>query len=186
MKRIFIAIKIDPGPQFSGISSTLRSLLDKDNIAWVDPSNLHITLAFLGDTEEERISIASIILKRISNDFQRFRFNLRGTGIFRNFNDPRVIWCGIEQSIELMQLNNLIMKELMITGFKVEERQFKPHITIGRIKSIRNAGMLKSAIERFQSSFIQEVLVSEVILFESILKPSGPVYKPVGIFKLHI
>lgn len=184
MKRIFIAIKIDPEPLFISMNSTLRSLLANEKINWVDPANLHITLAFLGDIEDERITMTSIILKKICTDFREFRFILRGSGIFKNYNDPRVIWCGIDQSEEIITLNDKIMTGLIDAGFKFEERQFKPHITIGRIKMIRNKELLKEAVEKFQSTFKQEVFVREVILFESILKPSGPVYKPTGRFKL--
>jgi 2'-5' RNA ligase len=184
MKRMFIAVEVVPEPGFLSMNSTLRSLLGNEKITWTDPANLHITLAFLGDTEEERIAISGIILQRICKDFSEFRFNLRGTGIFKNHNDPRVIWCGIEQSKELVRLNDLIMIGLKDAGFNIEVRQFKPHITLGRIKLIRDTESLKAAIEQFHSTFIQEVFVQEVILFESILKPSGSVYKTSGRFKL--
>jgi len=184
MKRIFIAVKVDPEPLFLRINSTLKSLLKEERITWVDPSNLHITLAFLGDTEEEMITIAGILLKKVCIDFHRFSFNLLGTGIFRSYSDPRVLWCGIAQSQELVSLHKSIISGLTDAGFKMEERHFKPHITLGRIRSIRDNVILKRAVEQFQSTIIQKVFVSEVILFGSILKPSGPVYKPIGRFKL--
>lgn len=184
MKRTFIAIKVDPEPLFLNIDSTLKALLKEERITWVEPSNLHVTLAFLGDTEEVMINIASILLKKICTDVCEFSFNLQGTGVFRSYNDPRVFWCGIAHSQELINLNKQVMIGLADAGFRMEERYFKPHITLGRIKSIRDISRLKNAVDQFQSTLIQKVFVRDVILFESILKPSGPLYKPLGRFKL--
>ena len=103
---------------------------------------------------------------------------------FKIFRDPRVIWIGIENSEKLVNLFNAIKTGLDDTGFKTEDRPFRPHITIGRIKFLKNPAVTRTEIEKYRETEIQKVAVREVILFESILKPAGPVYKPVGIFKL--
>ncbi len=184
MRRIFIAIRIEPGETFSRMYSSLRSLLGNEKINWVNPEGIHLTLVFLGDTEEERIKVAGIVLKQKCTGFGEFSFTLEGTGVFGNFNNPRVIWTGIRNTEKLVELNKLIVEGLKDTGFKIEERQFRPHITLGRIKSIQNSAALQSTIERYKNTLIQEVQVKEVILFESILKPTGPVYRPVGKFQI--
>jgi 2'-5' RNA ligase len=184
MKRIFIAIKVDPGQSLMRIYSSLRSLLGSEKIKWTDPANIHLTLAFLGDTADDLISVAGIILKQKCAGFGDFKFNLNGAGVFKNYRDPRVIWIGIEPNENLIQLNDRILTGLKDAGFKLEDRQFRPHITLGRIKSIKNPDALRSALGEYQESQIQEVHVKEVILYESILKPTGPVYKPIGNFSL--
>ena len=184
MKRIFIAIKIEPENTFLRIHSSLKAILGNEKINWVDPSNIHLTLAFLGDTEEERIKVAAIMLKQKCTGFGEFEFTLEGTGVFKDLRDPRVIWLGINESDKLTRLYEEIKLGLTDTGFQTEDRPFRPHITIGRIKFIKNTDALKAAIEKYRDSEIQKVTVKEVILFESILKPSGPVYKPAGIFNL--
>lgn len=83
-----------------------------------------------------------------------------------------------------MSLNNHIFRGLTDAGFKLEERSFRPHVTLGRIKYLKDISLLESAIEPFKNVNFQEVFISEVILFESILKPSGPVYRPLGKFSL--
>ncbi len=184
MKRIFIAIKIEPANTFLRINSSLKAIPGNEKINWVDPENIHLTLAFPGDTEEDRIKVAAIMLKQQCSGFGEFDFNLSGTGVFKDFIDPRVIWIGIKESEKLAELYGKIKTGLEDTGFKTENKPFRPHITIGRIKSLRNPGELRSAVEKYKDSGIQKVNVKEVILYESILKPTGPVYKPIGIFKL--
>jgi 2'-5' RNA ligase len=67
------------------------------------------------------------------------------------------------------------LKELDVI---MEFRAFNPHLTIGRIKHLNDKETLKSLIEQFQNSEMQIIPVNEVILYESILLQSGPVYKP--------
>jgi 2'-5' RNA ligase len=184
MKRIFIAIKADPDAAFQRMYATLRSALGSEKITWVSLENIHLTLVFIGDTEEDRIKAAGILLKQKCTGFGEFNIRISGVGIFRNFNDPRVLWTGLEENDKLCRLNKQLNNGLQDIGFKIENRPFNPHITLGRIKSIRDKVALKSAISRYQDKFVQEVHVKEVILFESILKPSGPVYKEAGIFNL--
>jgi len=184
MKRIFIALKIDPGDNLIRMISTIRSLLGSEKINWVDPVNLHLTLAFLGDTDEERIKIADIAIRGKCRGSGEFSFDLRGTGVFRDFRDPRVIWAGIGECSRLTSINDLIMSGLKDTGFRLEERPFRPHLTLGRIKFIKNSRALESAIQKYRDIYFQQVNISEVIMYESILKPEGPVYKPVSRFKL--
>jgi 2'-5' RNA ligase len=184
LKRIFIALKIDPGTKLTGILQSLKSLEAEEKINWVNLTNIHITLAFLGDTEEDRIKIAGLLVKRECSGFGEFTFMLKGAGLFRNFRDPRVIWIGIAESAMLIRLNEKIATGLRDTGFRIEDRPFKPHITIGRIKFLGRPEILKSFLEKYDEDEIQEVIVKEVILFESILRPSGPIYKPIGRFPL--
>lgn len=184
MKRIFIAIKVNPEGELLRMFSSLKAALGAENIKWVDPANIHLTLAFLGDTEEKRIRVLSSMLKDKCSGFGEFDFNLTGTGVFKNFRDPRVLWAGIQSAESLIKLNNIIAEGLKLDGFKVEERQFKPHLTLGRVKSVRDTGNLKTVLERIRDNQFQVVHVNEVILFESILIQTGPIYKALGNFDL--
>jgi RNA 2',3'-cyclic 3'-phosphodiesterase len=184
MKRIFIAVKVDPDGMFLELISKLKSLLAAEKIKWVDPINIHITLAFLGDTEENKIKTIDRMLKEISTGFPKFDFMLEGTGIFKNYWDPRVIWVGIKSPEKLYALENKITEGLKSTGFIIEERKFKPHLTLGRVKSVVDTENLKNVLERYGDIQIQIVHVSEVILYESILMQTGPLYKPLGKFSL--
>jgi RNA 2',3'-cyclic 3'-phosphodiesterase len=184
MKRIFIAINANAGGELLRMISTLKVLLASEKIKWVDPANIHLTLAFLGETEEKQIKILGAMLKDKCAGFHEFEFVLSGAGIFKNYSDPKVIWAGIRSSERLSELTIIITRGLKETGFSVEERLFRPHLTIGRIRSVSDAGNLKNVLERYRETEFQTVPVKEVILFESILMQTGPLYKPLGKFLL--
>lgn len=184
MKRIFIAIKVNPEGELLRMFSSLKAALGTENIKWVDPGNIHLTLAFLGDTEEKRIAVLSNMLKNKCCGSGEFDFTLTGTGVFKNFRDPRVLWVGIRSAEKLVQLNNILKAGLKLEGFEIEDRQFKPHLTLGRVKSVWDKENLKTVLERYRDNQFQTVHVNEVVLFESILQQTGPLYKPLGNFAL--
>jgi len=182
MQRVFIAVNVHPESELLRMFSSLRAQLGAEKIKWVDPENIHLTLAFLGDTEEKKIKIIAGILKERCNGFQEFEFVLAGAGVFKNYSDPRVIWAGIELSEKLMMLNNIITEGLREYGFVVEDRPFNPHLTLGRIKSLRDTENLKSALEKYRDVVFQRVEVNEVTFYESILMKTGPIYRVLGTF----
>jgi 2'-5' RNA ligase len=184
MKRVFIAVKVDPDGELLRIFSSLKALLGAETIKWVDPLNIHLTIAFLGDTEEKRIKILSNMVGEKCAVFNEFDFILTGTGVFKNYHDPRVIWIGIRPLDKLSALNDIITEGLKINGFKTDERPFSPHLTLGRIKSVKDTHNLRTVLERYKDHLIQTVRITEVILYESILLPAGPLYKPLGKYKL--
>ncbi len=184
MKRIFIAIKIEAGKTLLEVMSSFIASLKNESIKWIDPKNVHITLAFLGDTSEEKIASLDSMLKEKCEGFGDFELIVKGSGVFRNMNDPRVIWAGIEGSEKLGLLNGQILKGLGEVGIEIENRTFRPHLTLGRIRHLKSDIALKDIIARYSSTTIQKVHVSDVILFESTLLSTGPLYTVIGKYSL--
>jgi 2'-5' RNA ligase len=184
MKRIFIAIKVDPSNNLAEIMSSLKSELNNERIKWTDPENIHITLLFLGDTEETKIGEISTLLKDRCSGTGEFELIIKGLGVFKNLNDPTVIWTGIVPSMKLDQLNESIVNGVRNIGIKVDIRPFKPHITLGRIKSFNSKPVLKRFLEDYQEKEIQKIAVKEIILYESKLFQTGPKYNAIGVFSL--
>ena len=178
MQRIFIALKVEAEDNLLKMISTFKSGLSKEQIKWTDQGNIHITLAFLGDTEEYMIKNISLVLKNACAGSGKFELVLRGSGVFRSISDPRIIWTGIDHSERLFQLYESIMNGLKELNIKIEDRTFNPHLTLGRVKRLNYKEELKSLVERYKNQEIQIVSVNEVILYESILSNAGPVYKP--------
>lgn len=185
MKRIFIAIKVNPDKPFLEMLNSFKSTLNKDVIKWINPENIHITLAFLGNTENDFIKEIGSMLERTCKNYGGFELMIRGTGIFRNINDARIIWTSIDHSEQLLNLAAKILKGLAEIDVKPDDKPFKPHITIGRIKHLNNRENFKQMTEQYRTVELQKVQVDEVILYESILLENGPKYVALGRYNLN-
>jgi len=180
MKRTFIAVRVEAGDGLKDAVSSLRSGLRNENIRWVDISNMHVTLAFIGDTDDPVIKQVGLMLKDDFAGFGNIDFRLTGFGVFRNFNDPRVIFTGIENPDRLAGAYEIVKKDLEGLNIKLEGRQFNPHLTIGRIKDLRDKNNLQKLIQKYEGIKLQDVTVSEIVYYESVLLPTGPLYKPIS------
>jgi RNA 2',3'-cyclic 3'-phosphodiesterase len=185
MKRIFIAHKVNPGENFTGMFNYVRSELAEERINWTVLENIHITLLFIGDTEEQKTEQIKAALKEIVIRSESFDIIIRGLGIFKNLSEPRIIWTGIDKCDNLTRLNKLILNRISEIVPDLEDRPYNPHITLGRIKNLTGKSKLKELTERYHNIIIQRQNVTEIILYESILKPGGPVYKPIEIYPLN-
>ena len=78
-----------------------------------------------------------------------------------------------------MELFQLISSGLYELGIKTEQRQFKPHLTIGRVRSLKNNDKLKALLKKYEGKTFQKANVSEIVYYESILQQTGPLYIPI-------
>ena len=184
MKRIFIAVRIEPDESLLAMISSFRQALKSDSVIWTDPANIHITILFLGGTPEKRVKEIGAFLQELCSGFGEFELVIRGSGVFKSSKDPRVLWAGIETSEKMNKLNKIISEKLQETVTGLEERSFKPHLTLGRVKKINDLTKLTTLLVNYQGREIQRVKVSDIILYESILLPEGPLYKPLGKYDL--
>lgn len=184
MKRLFTALKIHPDQEFLSTYREIKQQLFHEKIKWVEDQNIHITLKFFGETLEEKIpEISSVIGKRASIT-QSFDLRLAGLGIFGSSYAPKVIWVGIEPYAELSSLMKKIHDDLNIIGFESDRQNLVPHLTLGRIKLLRDKIIFNRTLERYGSISSALLPVSEIILFESILHREGPEYIAVNKFPL--
>lgn len=182
--RTFIAIKITPEKELPDIIFTLKKSLEGEAIKWVDVNNLHLTLRFLGETSHKQTLEITRLLENISQNFQSFQFSLKGVGFFKSKNQPRVLFFSVENDLILKQLADEIEESIISLGFSQVEKAFNPHLTIGRIKFIQNKNAFYSMVNDFKNSEIQQVTVSEIIFYQSILSSDGTIYKPMKIIQL--
>ncbi|MCD4790473.1 MAG: RNA 2',3'-cyclic phosphodiesterase [Bacteroidales bacterium] len=184
MKRIFAAIKIHPSNQFLKVYYDLKTAMRNDKIKWVDTQNIHVTMKFFGETEEDRIENIITILSEISLRYKPFTLELKDVGIFGSSYKPRVIWFGIEENKIMQSLAMDTLDEMGKIGFEKDRQNFVPHLTIGRIKFVNDKKRFREIIDRYKSIEIQKENVVEFSLIESILRPQGPEYKIIETFKL--
>ncbi|MFN7170872.1 MAG: RNA 2',3'-cyclic phosphodiesterase [Candidatus Omnitrophota bacterium] len=184
--RTFIAIEIPEilCAEFAQLQEELKKA--EADIKWVEPKNMHLTLKFLGDTEETKITKIKESLQKISQKANSFEINFRGLGAFPNLESPRVLWIGIEKGKDkLFELATKIEDELKILGFPKEKRQFSAHLTLGRIRSFKNREKLKTTIkEKVNFKARNKMYLKEIVLFKSQLTPSGPIYTCLAKFNL--
>lgn len=182
--RTFIAIDVKVEKPLSDKWAELKSLLRNDSIKWVDDRLLHLTLFFLGDTSNVIVNGISSKLQVELNKIPAFRLNLQGLGFFGNSRSPRVLWVGISRSEQLMQLHKVVTDCVSVFGFDVANEKFSPHLTLGRVKHIVSTEKLISLIKQSKELQFQQVEIDKVTFYQSILRPEGPIYKPLSEFKL--
>lgn len=173
--RLFIAVPI---PQ--GMKESLKVLqaswkAKAQGVRWVKPEGLHITLKFLGNVHEEKLEGIKEAMRKALSGFTPFEVRVKGTGAFPSTKNPRVLWVGVkDEEGKLKGVFNALEKALQKWGFPREDRPFSPHLTLGRVKGKGDFSFL----EEGSDLDFGPLLVEEVILFKSDLKPEGAEYTP--------
>jgi 2'-5' RNA ligase len=139
---------------------------------------LHLTLKFLGSTAPENAGLLADILEESANSFYRFVVELGDVGAFPNLRKPQTIWLGVERAEPLILLAEEIDRAVSSLGFEREARPFRPHLTLGRVRSPRGLRDLSQALltPAEQPAVPTSWAVNEIELIRSELRPSGPVY----------
>lgn len=181
--RCFIAV--DPAPDVRKRIIELRRELEQigADVRWARDEGLHCTLAFLGGVEEERLASVGAGLRQALADRAPFSMRALGVGAFPSASRPRVVWVGLE-SPELVQMAAAIGGALAPLGFAPEERAFRPHITLGRVRSSHGARELGEALRRRSQDDFGVTKVEAVVLYRSQLGPGGSRYTPLSIAPL--
>jgi len=105
-------------------------------------------------------------------------------GFFKNKEMPRVLFANIQEVEVLQQLAAEIDNRLINLGFQPETRPFKPHLTLARIKFLKNKTAFYEEVEKYRQTFFQAVPINELVFYRSVLKPEGSKYQPLGVFML--
>ncbi len=175
--RAFIAIEITKEIQetLSKLQAELKTA--PADAKWVEPENIHLTLKFLGEVEEQKIPRIIQSLKEVSRIFKPFMMELKNIGGFPTIQSPRVIWVGIEKGKEgLHELAASIEDTLVKLKFPKETRKFSSHLTIGRVKYIKDKKSFSQILSKAQFSPLPQE-VKSITLFKSTLTPHGPIYE---------
>ncbi|HCE57251.1 MAG TPA: RNA 2',3'-cyclic phosphodiesterase [Prolixibacteraceae bacterium] len=184
MKRTFIAIRIKPEKRLSELISELKGVFKSEQLKWVEEPNLHLTLHFIGETTPLQVKAVTDMLRLITETKSAFMLTYKGTGYFGPRNQPRVLFVNIEKSKELEQLVKETAEGLADLGLPGNLKLFSPHLTLARVKTLQNPQLFCSMVEKYNDQYLQRAEVAEIVYYESLLQPAGPVYKPIQTFKL--
>jgi 2'-5' RNA ligase len=185
MIRAFLALEF-PASISEKIAGYIKSLQNvSPKTRWVDPRKAHLTLKFFGSLEQEALDRIATALAPLFSSFAPFRLTLNGAGGFPKLFRPRVIWVGLGAEKEhLKGLQQAVEETLFPLGIAREERPFHPHLTLGRNKIGEANEPLYHLLRNWAEPESEPFRVDEVILFQSDLKPGGPVYTKLKVFPL--
>ena len=184
MVRSFIAIPT-PVEIAHDLRESIASLRDADaEVRWEPVEKIHITLRFLGDVDE--VLLPRLIKDCVDSCCNQKSFSLLygGFGCFPNNRDPRIIWLGSENGDGLLEpLKKIIDETVNRYGFVPENRPFRPHLTLGRVKGKRN---IRNLIKMLQSVTFEPrtVVIDELVFMKSELRPTGSIYTKLQSIRL--
>lgn len=179
--RLFLAVWLNQELR-QAIHDYLRQLsLNSDGVRWVRPEQFHVTLQFLGEQPAELIPRLNQQLIDLAAGTSSFQLGLGAGGCFPERGTPRVLWLGLTQgATELSALAKAIGIACANVGMNGDEKPFKPHLTLGRVKTPSacfNQELLRQGVHG-------NMLVTSFSLVESVLKPSGSIYQDMERFDL--
>jgi 2'-5' RNA ligase len=177
--RLFIAIDLQDDVKRA--LEELRTVIP--GARWASAEQIHLTLAFPGDVEEQTAERLTEELDRI--EATEFEIHFSGTGCFPDRRRPRVLWIGLEPEPHLNDLAARVREAVLSCGIPQEERPFFPHITLARLKlsPIREFGAF---LDQPQKQKLPPFSVQEFTLFQSRLTQNGAVHIPIKGFPLAV
>lgn len=175
--RSFIACDI-PESVLENVSKVQERLKETDaDVGWTRVGGIHITLRFLGGVEGEKIDQVAAVIEEASKGQPPFEIGIKGSGAFPNLKNMRVVWLGVsDEAGGLLKLQQGIDDGLKALGFEPEERDFRPHLTLGRVRGQRGKEELSRAVSELRDIEIGKFSIDRVILYKSELRPTGAVY----------
>lgn len=178
--RTFIAVELpsEIKNQIARIQAEFKKI--PAQVSWTKPDNIHLTLKFLGEIEEKQLNPVTEATRSGCKGVKKFKISLKGVGGFPNLRQPRVIWIGTQDGAEeLISLQGKIETELEQAGYSKEDKKFRPHFTIGRVRIPENIERLALALEKteFQA---EDIDIDRVTVMKSQLSSGGSIYTALG------
>lgn len=157
------------------------------NVRWLNVTNIHLTIVFMGNVQEEQVKPIQDIVKDVCQGYGSFSIGIKGIGLFGSRRNPRVLWIGLDGAIDRMgYFRDDLQKGLRPFGIKEEKRRFRPHLTLGRFrKGARTGTHLDDLLSKYHDLTSPDRTIKELVLFKSDLKPGGAVYSKLNGWPLN-
>ena len=182
-KRLFIGFPVRIGSSLEAAVKRVKIGADRREIEleWTPLTNYHVTLNFLGNVAEAQIPEILEMIERVANEMAPFETSLRGLGAFPDEHHMRVLWAGVRKSRAMSSLQSELEQALLGLGFEPDARDFVPHLTLARTRKSRSG---KDLVSPYVRTSFEDIAVSSIALYESVLHGPRPVYKVVTSFEL--
>jgi 2'-5' RNA ligase len=178
--RLFVALDI-PESALNELIELRDKLYGTPNkVRWESKEKLHITLKFLGDVGE---NVSELILRRFEDiEFPKISSSFSKFGFFKKNGLLKILFAGIDDNMKIEEFHKIINDECALLGFNKEDRKFKPHLTLLRIKENEDLNRLVVFNKKIIDNINFEINSFSVIKSE--LKPGGSEYSILKEFKL--
>jgi RNA 2',3'-cyclic 3'-phosphodiesterase len=183
--RCFVAVAL-PSPVKKLLVQVQEALRRADaHVTWVGEENLHLSLKFLGDLDEDAVDRLKGALSIEALQWPGMALTYQGIGTFPERGQPRVVWAGCAGDLQrLAALAGAVERCAEQVGVPRERHPFAAHLTLGRVKSDRNLKRLMSAIDNQRQVPLGSDQVREFVLYKSTLTDKAPVYEALAAFPL--
>lgn len=180
--RAFIAFPL-PDPVVAHLRTLQESLREAglDDLRFVRPENIHLTLRFLGDVDPSAVNAIAAALTEAAAETAPLSLTARGIGAFPTVRKSRVVWAGLAgDTADLIAFQGRVAAALEPRGFPGERRRFSAHLTLARARDRRpvDPERLVAAMESLNALASPPFSAGELVLFQSDLRPGGAVYTP--------
>lgn len=181
MSRVFIAVPIG-NEVIENIFSSLSKIEVFNKFKWEPKEKLHVTLKFIGEISESKIFTLDNSLNKISENLNQFNIKVNRLGYFYKNSIPTIFWFNFFRSEQLNNLKLNIENNLYKQGFEKDEKDFKAHVTLMRVKT----DFEKENVLLYKNLDIEQkdVCIDKILLMKSELLRSGSVYKKINEYKL--
>jgi 2'-5' RNA ligase len=180
--RTFLAVELSDGlrDNIAGLLTRLKTGVEFTGAhpKWVDPGGIHLTLKFFGQTSDQQRAEIVDALRPVAAKHAAHTVRVRGLDAFPSHRKPRVLWVGVKKASPLIALQEDVEQALEPIGWPAEDREFSPHLTLARIKSLRRTQAMMDVIHSHGDADLGDWLIPEMVLFQSTLRPTGAIYTP--------
>ena len=181
MIRLFVALKVPDKVKEEVFNYCFDAVENSANFRWEAKEKVHLTLKFIGEVKEELLPRIIEELEFVKN-YSSFNCTISKFGFFFRNNEAKILWCNFNTDATIVSLVDELNTRLQKFDIEIERRKFKGHLTLLRIKK----RVSESFIKRFKGYSFEpiEFEANEIILIQSLLKPTGSEYKVLKIYEL--
>jgi 2'-5' RNA ligase len=184
--RLFIALPL-PAELLGGLSDLMERLrkgaaFTPCRPTWVSPETIHLTLAFLGPRPVADVPRLAACLTRAAAGCTPLRPELKGLGVFPDWQHPKVLWVGLrERTHQLEPLRARLLDEFRAQRIAYDDKPFKPHLTIARFKTLTGTSAFAKVAAGHQTFHLAARECAQLVLFRSQLEPTGARHTPLHV-----
>lgn len=167
--RLFYAFTLSDNVRASIVRAgdTLKQVIAPGQIRWTHPDDLHITALFLGNFPSDKLSLFTETGEHIAANFSPFYLSIGGYGCFPDRGGVRVVWVGGKEAADQTATKIAAKLRQSLPGIKLDQKPFKPHVTLGYAKDNANSNEIRSSAQNLPQPECGRMLIDSIVLMET-------------------